>query len=220
MNKTIDRTLTRQQWDDLRYPVNLQGLTEEEGGGWFVTIPLLGEATCAADGETVEEALANLEEYRRSLYEIVVASRHPIPLPSAATEKEAKPAGKWLMRASTELHAKLQKAAVEAGVSFNTYCVECLSRGHDAHAAENAVAQGLATLKKDLIREVGDKLRREVRDEMRIAAQDIADELSYERARTTFFEADFNIEDTNFSFSSRSQPFITLVTDEPELKVA
>ena len=141
MSKTIDRALSRQQWDDLRYPISLQALTEEEGGGWFATIPLLGEATCAADGETIEEALANLEELRRSLYEVVITSKHPIPLPQAATEKKDKPAGKWLMRASTELHGRLQEGAAEAGVSFNTYCVECLSRGHDAHAVESAVVR-------------------------------------------------------------------------------
>ena len=194
MSKMIDRTLTPQQWEKLRYPINLRALSEEEGGGWFVTIPLLGEATCAADGETVEEALANLEELRRSLYEAVIASKHPIPLPSAVTEKEAKPTGKWAMRASSPLHAALQKGAAEAGVSFNTYCIECLTRGLDAQAAKNAVVEGIAELKADLICEVSEKLRREARDEMRFAAQNVAEELSYERARTAFLEAEIEVE--------------------------
>ena len=225
MNKTVDRSLTQQQWEELRYPINLQALTEEEDGGWFATIPLLGEATCAADGETIEEALANLEELRRSLYEVVIASKHPIALPQAATETKEKPAGKWLMRASTELHARLQEGAFEANVSFNTYCVECLSRGHDAHVAKKAVEDGMADLKKELVREVSDKVRREVRDEMRVAAQDIAEELSYERARMTFFDADIYIEETNFvaastEFLPNSPARLSLVDMTGELKAA
>ena len=159
MNKTLDRTLTREQWNDLQYPINLRALTEEEGGGWFVTIPLLGEATCAADGDTVEEALANLEDYRRSLYEAVIASKHPIPLPTTVTQKEAKPAGKWLMRASSELHAALQKGASESGVSFNTYCIEVLTRGLHAEAATIAVREEFAALKDELMREISDDIR-------------------------------------------------------------
>ncbi len=194
MMKTLDSTLSRQEWEQLRYPINLRALTEEEGGGFFVTIPLLGEATCAADGDSVEEALDNLEELRRSLYEVVVASKHPIPLPSSVTEKETKPSGKWAMRASSELHAKLQRGAEEAGVSFNTYCIECLSRGHDADASENAVRAGFAELKADLLREVGDGLRREVRDELRVEMQNVAEEFAFERAHTAFFEAQVEVE--------------------------
>lgn len=176
MNKTLDHNLTREQWNALQYPINLRALTAEEGGGWFVTIPLLGEATCAADGETVEEALANLEEYRRSVYEVVIASKRPIPFPTAVTEKEDKPAGKWLMRASSELHAALQKGARESGVSFNTYCIEVLTRGLHAEAAADAVREEMATLKLDLVGEIGDKLRRET---------GIVDVSTYKRARVT-----------------------------------
>lgn len=202
MKTTID-SLSRQQWDELHYPITIQTLTEEEGGGFFVTIPLLGEATCAADGESVEEALANLEELRRSLYEVVIASKHPLPLPSAVTERAAKPAGKWAMRASSELHAKLQRGAEEAGVSFNTYCIECLSRGHDAHAAENAVRAGFAELKADLLREVGEQLRREVRDELRVEMQNLTEEFAYERAHTAFFEAQVEVEPVQTASGTR-----------------
>ena len=224
MNKTVDRTLTQNQWEDLQYPISLRALTESEGGGWFANIPLLGEATCAADGETVEEALANLEEYRRSLYEVVIASKHPIPLPTAVTEKEVKPAGKWLMRASSELHAKLQKGSEEAGVSFNTYCLECLSRGHDAHAAENAVIHGMATLKNELIRELSDKVRDEVHDEMRRAAQDVVDELSYHHARQTLSNIAVGIQAPEYSVST-SQTTTThrplcLVNDDYQIPAA
>lgn len=212
MTQTIDRSLTRQQWEDLQYPISLRALTEEEGGGWFVTIPLLGEATCAADGETIEEALANLEELRRSLYEVVVASKHPIPLPGTVTEKEARPSGKWAMRASSELHAKLQKGAEEVGVSFNTYCIECLSRGCDADAAQAAVRAEFAALKADLMSKIGGQVRREVR----FVTQKLADELDYERARTALLEAEVKVSGPSFAFSSQqpaSKPHLHLVSE-------
>ncbi len=154
MNKNLDRNLTREQWNALQYPISLRALTEAEGGGWFATIPLLGEATCAADGDSVEETLANLEQYRRSLYEAVIASKYPIPLPVAVTEAEPKPAGKWLMRASSQLHGALQQGARESGMSFNSYCIEVLTRGLHADAAALAVRDEIADLKRELVAEM------------------------------------------------------------------
>ncbi len=206
MNKTLDRNLTREQWNALQYPIILRALTEAEGGGWFATIPLLGEATCAADGDTVEEALANLEEYRRSIYQAVIASKHPIPLPVAVTEEEPKPSGKWLMRASSQLHGALQRGARESGVSFNTYCIEVLTRGLSADAAALAVREEMADLKREMMAQLGDCLRREVAGEMRVAAADIADELSYERSRAALLGADFEVE-AGPDFSSVDSPY-------------
>ena len=80
------KTVTKQYWDALRYPISLHPLSEEEGGGWLATIPLLGEAAFMADGETAPEALESLEALRRDLYEDVIASGQPIPLPQDAPE--------------------------------------------------------------------------------------------------------------------------------------
>lgn len=201
-NQTIDRTLTQKQWNQLQYPINLRALTEEEGGGWFATIPLLGEATCAADGETVEEALANLEDYRRSLYEVVIACKTPIPFPTAVTEKPAKPAGKWLMRTSSELHQQLQKGASETGVSFNTYCIECLSRGFHAEAAENAVRLGIEDLKTAFAAEITDQ----VRDEMRLQGQKLVAELAFARAQEALAEAHVQYEPPATSRKAKRGP--------------
>ena len=72
---------TREEWDALRYPVLIDPVEEAAGGGWYVWHPLLGQATCCADGDTLEEALANLETYRRDVYDVLVESGRPIPLP-------------------------------------------------------------------------------------------------------------------------------------------
>lgn len=44
----------------LKYPVLLTPLSEEDGGGWLATIPLL--PGCQTDGETQEEALARISD--------------------------------------------------------------------------------------------------------------------------------------------------------------
>lgn len=57
----------------LRYPVLVQELAPEEGGGYMATIPLLGSSTFVADGETAADAIAALDRLRRHLIPILVA---------------------------------------------------------------------------------------------------------------------------------------------------
>lgn len=191
MKTTIDRSLTQAQWNALRYPVQLYPLSEAEGGGYLATIPLLGEATCAADGETVEEALQNLEEYRRSLFEIVKNSQQPLPLPPERPDEErkARPAGKWLMRATPELHAALQKAATREGVSFNTYCALCLERGLATESVGQVLQAEFAALKSALIEEMQSAVRLEVRSQFFLLQSD----LSFARAKTAFEAAEISV---------------------------
>lgn len=73
--------ITRADWNALRYPTLVQRASDEEGGGFYAWIPLLGRGLFMADGETAAEALDNLEELRHENYDLVVASGRPIPLP-------------------------------------------------------------------------------------------------------------------------------------------
>ena len=143
MSKMMN-ALSRDEWDALRYPLTLRELSHEEGGGWLTTIPMLGEAGFAADGETPEEAVALLEQLRRDLYETVINSGQTIALPCDVTDEVKMPSGKWMMRTLPKFHAELQEAAKASGVSFNAYCNYCLQRGH----AVNSVAEAV----EDLVR--------------------------------------------------------------------
>src|SRR5687768_14751823 len=122
--------ITREEWDSLRYPISLRELAEDEGGGWHAEIPMLGEGAFVGDGDTAEEAVTDLEDRRRGLYESVAASKRPIPLPVDLTDEFRLPSGKWVMRTSPLLHAELKAAAERSGLSFNAYCNHCLERGH------------------------------------------------------------------------------------------
>jgi predicted RNase H-like HicB family nuclease len=43
-------------------PIQLRELADEEGGGWYASLPDLGEATYNGAGDTPQEALARLRE--------------------------------------------------------------------------------------------------------------------------------------------------------------
>lgn len=143
----MNKIISKQNWDALRYPITLRQLSEEEGSGWLATIPMLGQAAFAADGETADEALQELEALRRDLYEDVVASGQPIPMPQDVTEEKKMPSGKWIMRTSPRFHAEMQEAARISGLSFNAYCNHVLERGHatlSMHRAAQEVMQVIA----------------------------------------------------------------------------
>ncbi len=134
--------MTQEQWNELRYPVEVQQLADDEGGGWMAWIPLLGQGLFLAEGDTAAEALEELETLRRSLYRTVVDSGQPIRLPDDVTARPAA-SGKWLMRTSPRFHQSLKEEAEREGVSFNSYCEMLLLRGQMMGSAESAML-GLA----------------------------------------------------------------------------
>ncbi|HRI45344.1 MAG TPA: hypothetical protein PLV39_14395 [Fimbriimonadaceae bacterium] len=133
------KNVTRAQWEALRYPIELQQLSTEEGGGWMAWIPLLGRGLFMVDAPSAAEAIERLEHLRLELYDLIIASGRPIPLPSDVTD-EPQASGKWLQRASRRLHSEMRAAAERDGVSFNTYCENAMLRGHMTLAAETAMS--------------------------------------------------------------------------------
>lgn len=131
------KTVTKKEWKELRYPIQLSALSKEEGGGWVAHIPLLGKGLFMADGDTPGEAVENLEALRLEMYETIVASGQPIPLPD--DDEGPKSSGRWLQRSSPSLHTELRKAAEQEGVSFNSFCEELLTRGLMQQSAEQAM---------------------------------------------------------------------------------
>ncbi len=130
--------MTREEWEALRYRIEIQELSEEEGGGWMAWIPQLGQGLFMVDAETADEAVSQLETLRRSLYDTVMESGRPIPIPADVTDTTAT-SGRWLMRASKRLHAELKSAAEREGVSFNSYCESALERGHLVRSCTEAM---------------------------------------------------------------------------------
>jgi antitoxin HicB len=156
--------ISKQDWDTLRYPISLRQLSDLEGGGWLAAIPMLGQAAFTADGETAEEALQELEALRRDLYEDVVSSGQPIPMPQDVTEETKLPSGKWIIRTSPSLHAELQEAAKSNGLSFNAYCNHMLERGHATSSMHHAAQEAIQTMLEEITARATEAALKEFRD--------------------------------------------------------
>lgn len=65
----------------LSYPVVVQPLKEEDGGGFIATVPDL--PGCMSDGETPEEALINVQGAIEAWIEAAQDMGHKVPKPSA-----------------------------------------------------------------------------------------------------------------------------------------
>ena len=66
--------------DKLDYPVHIEPLSPEDGGGFVALVPDL--PGCMSDSETPEEALANVRDAIAAWIEEARALGRPIPSPS------------------------------------------------------------------------------------------------------------------------------------------
>ncbi len=54
----------------LNYPIEILKIPADEGGGYYACIPQLGRDVFLGDGETVEEAMNNLQRVKKEWFEI------------------------------------------------------------------------------------------------------------------------------------------------------
>lgn len=69
---------------NLKYPIKITPIPEEEGYGYCAEIPEL--YGCLGDGETVEESLKNLEDVKWTTIELLLEKKKPIPEPTIHLE--------------------------------------------------------------------------------------------------------------------------------------
>jgi len=101
-----------------KYPITLYPDPDE---GYVAEIKDL--PGCITQGETAEEALAELEDARILWIKTAYEHGDAISLPST----ETKYSGKTLLRMARSLHQKLAEGAEREGVSLNQYIVSLLS---------------------------------------------------------------------------------------------
>jgi antitoxin HicB len=106
-----------------QYPVTLY---PDRDGGFVAEIKDL--PGCMTQGETAEEALAEVEDARVLWLETAYEYGDDIPLPSNETQYS----GKTLLRMPRSLHQKLAEGADREGVSLNQYIVSILSEAAGA----------------------------------------------------------------------------------------
>lgn len=107
---------------NLNYEIKIRQLTEEEGGGWFAEIPLL--PGCMSDGETVEEAITNINDAKKCWIETCLELGRDIPEPTTDDFS-----GQLRLRMPKSLHKALSERAKAENVSLNQLIIYHLARG-------------------------------------------------------------------------------------------
>jgi len=123
----------------LSYPVTLV----ETEDGVAASIPDL--PGCISQGDTVEEALENIEDAKRGWLETALKQGNEIPLPGHAREYS----GKLLLRMARTLHRALAVRAEKEGVSLNQYINYLLAtalKGEERAALEKQILTRLESL--------------------------------------------------------------------------
>ncbi|MDI6780704.1 MAG: type II toxin-antitoxin system HicB family antitoxin [bacterium] len=64
---------------NLKYSIKIVPIPEEDGYGYCAEIPEL--CGCLGDGETIEEALKNLEDVKWTTIELLLEKKKPVPEP-------------------------------------------------------------------------------------------------------------------------------------------
>lgn len=129
---------------NLNYPIEINKLSAEEGGGYIATIPQLGKYAFVGDGETIEEAIKNLEEVKEILFKKYLKEGIPIPEPKREEEKEY--SGKFLLRVPKELHRFLVLEAKKNNTTLNQFCIYLLTR----KSFLNSISEDIEQVKEDI----------------------------------------------------------------------
>ena len=101
--------------ENLDYPFEMRRLTAEEGGGWLITFPDF--PGLMADGESIEDAIADGKSALESIIAIYREDNRKLPVPGESQS------GKFVQRLPKSLHARLAARAKQEGVSMNTLVI-------------------------------------------------------------------------------------------------
>jgi len=101
----------------LPYNIIIRHVTDESGTYYFAKVQEL--PGCVSDGESVDEAFANIFEAMEGWIEAKLELGYSIPMP-VDSEKFS---GKFVLRLPKSLHAKLAMEAEQEGISLNQYAL-------------------------------------------------------------------------------------------------
>lgn len=102
----------------LPYTIEVLPIPESQGGGFTARLPQIGRLAITGDGETPDEAIANLETAKRERFTDYLKKGIMIPEPEEEKEEYS---GRFLVRLPKTLHHQLAIAARENQISLNQY---------------------------------------------------------------------------------------------------
>ena len=113
--------MTVKEYMDLPYNIVFRHVKDESGEYYFATVQELDG--CMSDGETMEEAAANIQEAMEGWIETKLENGFTVP----NTFEVNKFSGKFVVRLPKSLHSRLAMEAEKEGVSLNQYALYKLS---------------------------------------------------------------------------------------------
>ncbi|MBQ8417526.1 MAG: type II toxin-antitoxin system HicB family antitoxin [Phascolarctobacterium sp.] len=112
---------TLEYYMNLKYPTQITEIDIKDGGGFLVEIPLL--KGCVSDGETIAEALENINEAKKEWLAYMLENGLPIPEPLDVS----KYSGKFVVRIPKSLHKTISEQSKMEGLSLNQYVANSLA---------------------------------------------------------------------------------------------
>ncbi len=117
-------------------------LDKDEGGGYIASIPELGKDAFTGYGETIEEAIEDLNDTKEMLFKDYLENSVEIPEPI----KDEDFSGKFVVRLPIYLHRYLAEQAKANNVSLNQYCLTLLSQGNAMQVVNKSLKSMAVTL--------------------------------------------------------------------------
>ncbi len=149
MNK-IKNNLKNSQKNNLGYYTKLPYtlvIIPEESDGFFVKVEEL--PGCMSQGNSIEEAIRNIEEAKQIWLKTALERKIEIPLPDSMREYS----GKFLIRIPRSLHKRIVTLAKKEGVSINQMVLSLLS--------EKTTIKEMATIVKSAIWEMNSTAKKD-----------------------------------------------------------
>lgn len=109
----------------MKLPYKIEVIPDVDDGGYGVCIPDL--PGCLSTGETIGEAISNIEEAKREWITAAVEDGLTIPEPSPESDLSSY-SGQFKLRIPKSLHRSLSEHAKKEGISMNQYCLYLLTK--------------------------------------------------------------------------------------------
>ncbi len=114
--------------DYMKLPYRMEVVPDMEEGGFAILFPEL--PGCISSGETLEAAIRNAEDAKRSWIEAALEEGIQIQMPDELENYS----GQFKLRIPKSLHRQLSEHSKREGISMNQYCLYLLSRNDALYA--------------------------------------------------------------------------------------
>lgn len=122
----------------LRYQITITPIAEERGGGYEAAIPQLGRYTFVGDGDTIENAIKNLNKIKKEYFKNFLKERIAISEPEKGDEEHS---GRILLRLPKYIHKALLEQARNAGISLNQHISNLVAFGIPIHELKKTIKE-------------------------------------------------------------------------------